>query len=152
MLAYSQLRMRPRIKEYTMTKPSLGEKLQKIYDLADEARVGHHGGITLQELEDQKAVVVERLARLKASIYDDLNEDRIPSIRIEDRKDQEWFDLAQKGKAPFQKLYTEFQEELGEDGIKVSFAEQHDGGGMKSWLAAHVRPIEKKVYRSPAHG
>lgn len=135
-----------------MTTPSLGEKLQKIYDLAEEAKVSPHGGLTLQELEDQKNVVVERLANLKAAIYEDLHKDRIPSIKVEGLKDEEWFKLAEKGKAPFQGLFNAFQEELSADGINASFAEQHDGGGMKSWLAVIVKPIDKTVYRSPIHG
>lgn len=133
------------------TTKSPGEKLQQIYMLAKEAGIKPHGGLTLQELQDKKQNVVARLERLKPAIYDDLNADKIPSIKIEDFDDATWFRQAQEGKASFQSLFEAFRDELATDGLAISFGEAHDGGGMKSWLQVKIEPHIKNAFDRP-HG
>lgn len=131
---------------------SLGDKLQKTIQELEEAN--------LKTLAAKEAAVIEKVRRdrekrqqfvdgIRDKIVDAILAERVPQIKIKDWSDQDWIRSAEKGKAKFQAIWSDFIRYLGKEKLQIKVIEEHDGMGMESWITLTVIPTKDKiVYRS----
>jgi hypothetical protein len=130
---------------------SLGDKLKTTMDALNEARVAHDAAIeqaALAKLEADKKKRQKFVDLLTHDITSDIEDGRVPRCKINNYDDQAWIRRAQRGNAPFQKIWSDFIKALGHEKLSVNVIEAHDGVGVNSWLVISVTPSKHKiVYR-----
>lgn len=126
----------------------LGDQLQATIT---ELEQGGIRAASEQAAADLKKVRADREARqfkldqLKLKIVNVIKMDKVPFVKINDYSEQKWFKDALIGKAKNQELWTEFTEFFRNEKLAIQINNQHDGGGMESWITITVMPTKTVV-------
>lgn len=139
----------------TKSKPqtaTLGDKLKKTLDELEEARIqglaAKHAA-DLEKIRKDKAKREKFVRRLYEDIVDKIEAGRVPLVKVDSYENQDWIRKAEKGKAEFQDLWSDFIQRLGYEKLRLVVHEDHDGVGIKSWINVTVEPTKEKiVYRN----
>jgi len=131
---------------------ALGDKLASTIKELEEANIK---SAAAQASADVNALRLNKDKRDKflQKIFDDIcrtiKAGKVPHVLVTDYTDQAWLRKAKNGKADFQSLWMDFITQLGKEKLAVEMNEEHDGVGIKSWVAITVKPLpQKAVYRS----
>lgn len=123
----------------------LGEKLKQTVEELEAARVE---GLQAQHNADLERIRRERqelqqwLNGTKDSIVGQINDGKVPLVKVKNYTRQEWVRNAVKtGKAEHQDLWNDFRQYFRSEGLEPDFTEGHDGMGMESWINITVKVL-----------
>ena len=127
---------------------SLGSKLA---DTVERARAAN---VALEKMWDARArEKAERLRekdsglieKLRTQITHNIEDGLIPAVKVSSYEEQEKLRQWGRGNGENLDLFESFQAWAAENEIALNFREDHDGGGMSSWITVIVTPAEPSV-------
>lgn len=127
---------------------TLGEKLKQTLEELERARI--------EGLEKQAKADIEKIRREREDISDwldhkssqivsQIEDSRVPLVKVKNYERQEWLRKAIKGSAEHQDLWNEFIRYWKAEGLAPKLEEAHDGMGMESWINLTVTVLPPRV-------
>lgn len=129
--------------EFIKDQPTLGSKLK---ELLEELEAANIKSLELQHLADLSKIREKRLQKSEFTKYIidtfvlQLEQNKIPYLKIKDYTDATWIREAVKQKAEFQDIWNDLVSYFNKQNCHIVVNDQHDGIGMESWITITLKP------------
>lgn len=125
-------------------KPSLGVKLSATIDELESAKIKSLADKSTADLEkirkERAALEVLRDETIK-QLTDSIESGKVPRIIVKSYEKRQWIRSAVKGDAPHQAVWENLKSWARTNALVIRVIEEHDGGGMESWISITVDPV-----------
>jgi hypothetical protein len=127
---------------------TLGNKLKKTLDELESANIKSielQVNANLEKIRKAKQEKIDLINKIKEKFVEQIQQDKVPYMKITDYTLQEWFRSVQKRNAEFQDVWEDFVNYFKNEKCAVIVKEEHDGMGMSGWIILTLIP---KIYGS----
>jgi hypothetical protein len=135
----------------TPSTPTLGDKLQATVKALEEARIkglDEQTRADVARVQREKAKREKFVTKIRKTIVTQIEAGRVPAVKVTAHDDSSWIREAEKGKAPYQDLWSALIQDFGLEKLRLVVIESHDGVGLESWITVTAQPSPNKiVYR-----
>lgn len=127
----------------TQLPETLGNKLKKTLDELEAAnikKIEDQVNADLEKIRKDKKEKADRFDKIKEKFVEQIEQNKVPYMKITDYKVREWIRSAQKRNAEFQDVWEDFTNYFKNEKCSVVVKEEHDGAGMTGWMVLTLIP------------
>jgi hypothetical protein len=125
-------------------KTTLFEKLQKTEKLLTEAKIttmAEKEKADLEKIKKEKEEYQSFVNSIKDQIIENIENEKVPVIKIKDYNKRKWINEAKEGKAKYNSLWSEMVRYFKDERLSIIVNDAHDGMGMEEWTTITVELI-----------
>jgi len=122
---------------------SLGDKLQAT--LTELKKAGASAGADLEKIRLEAAAREKFITSLQENIIRQIENEKVPSVKITEHDTAKWIYAAYESKAAHQHIWDTMSTFFRKEGLQVNVSRSHDGGGLREWATVSVTVCQSKT-------